>query len=513
LLRKNREMASILEVSRVLTSSFNFEQNLYAAMEILATNLEMQRGCVFLLDPVDAQIRIVSAYGLNRAEIRRGKYRIGEGIVGKVIASGQPMFVPNIGQAQSFLNKTHSRPRKNGISFLCIPVSIEKETFGVLTVDRIYAEEQGNVEDDLRVLRIVASLIAQFTKLWNHFKRTERECGDLRSRLLERYSLPNIIGDSPALHHALKSVKKVAGTGTTVLLLGESGTGKELIAKTLHYQSPRAKNPFVPVNLAALPESLVEAALFGVEKGAFTGADVRRAGRFESANGGTLFLDEIGELPHSLQVKLLRVLQERSFERVGSSESVSVDVRVVAATNRSLLDEVRLGNFREDLYWRLNVVPIKLPPLRERKTDIPLLVRHYFTKFNTAYGRQVRPDGRAIDRMTEYHWPGNVRELANLVERLVIMAESPVVGPQDLPFHCDLPGPDPSPAERCGFWPDKTAQAQTLQEEVETLEKKRIQQALAENRYVLQNTSMALGITPRQLAYRIRKYKIPMMKI
>ncbi|MBS0013893.1 MAG: sigma 54-interacting transcriptional regulator [Desulfobacterales bacterium] len=514
LVRKNQELASILEVSRVLTSSFDLEKNLYAAMEILATNLEMQRGCVFLLDPVDVRIRIVAAYGLSRAEIRRGKYRIGEGIVGKVIESGQSMFVPNIGEAPGFLNKTHCRPRKNGISFLCIPVALEKETFGVLTVDRIYAEEQGNVDDDLRVLHIVASLIAQFTKLWNHFRKTERECGDLRSRLLERYSLPNIIGDSPALHHALKSVRKVAGTDTTVLLLGESGTGKELIAKTLHYQSQRAQQPFVPVNLAALPENLIEAELFGVEKGAFTGASVRRAGRFETAEGGTLFLDEIGELPHGLQVKLLRVLQERSFERVGSSETIGADVRVVAATNRSLFEAVKQGNFREDLYWRLNVVPIVLPPLRERRSDIPLLARHYFKEFNAAYGRSVRPGDRALARMSEYRWPGNVRELANMVERLVIMTESPVIGPEDLPFDSHWADPaDPPAADGRGSGPEPDGTTMPLEQEVEALEQKRIKQALSENRYVLQNTAMALGITPRQLAYRIRKYKIHMIKV
>ncbi len=402
LLRKNQELASILEVSRVLTSSFDLEQNLNAVMEILATNLEMQRGCVFLLDRLDAEIRIVAAYGLSAAEVRRGKYRIGEGIVGQVIESGSPMFVPNIGREPKFLNKTHSRPRKSGISFLCIPIAIDKETFGVLTVDRIYAEEQGTVDDDLRVLHIAGSLMAQFIKLWDHFRKTEKECGDLRSRLRERYSLPNIIGDSETLHHALKAVRKVAATDTTVLLLGESGTGKELVAKTLHYQSQRAQQPFVPVNLAALPESLIEAELFGVEKGAFTGAAVRRTGRFETADGGTLFLDEIGELPLLLQVKLLRVLQERSFERVGSSEPVRVDVRVVAATNKNLFEEVRRGNFREDLYWRLNVVPIVLPPLRERRSDIPLLLNYYIKQFNTFYSRDICISRAAMEKMTAY---------------------------------------------------------------------------------------------------------------
>lgn len=508
LLRKNQELASILEVSRVLTSSFDLEQNLYAAMEILATNLEMQRGCVFLFDSQSAEIRIVAAYGLSTAEIRRGKYRIGEGIVGQVIASGAPMFIPNIGTEPKFLNKTHSRPTKTGISFLCIPIALDREILGVLSVDRIYAQEQGNVDDDLRVLHIIASIAAQFIKLWNHFRKTEKECGDLRSRLKERYSLPNIIGDSAALNHALKAAQKVAGTDTTVLLLGESGTGKELIAKTLHYQSRRAKAPFVAVNLAALPENLIEAELFGVEKGAFTGASVQRTGRFESADGGTLFLDEIGELPLPLQVKLLRVLQERSFERVGSSEPVRVNVRVVAATHRNLYEEVRQASFREDLYWRINVVPIMLPPLRDRKSDIPLLLHHYLKIFNSRYDRSVRLSHGALDVMCSYQWPGNVRELANLVERLVIMAESHQIEEKDLPFARPGTGVEKPSGRR------ETPETQmNLIEAVAELEKKRIAEALEANRYILQNAALSLGITPRQLGYRIRKYEIPLKKV
>ncbi|MDY6903334.1 MAG: sigma 54-interacting transcriptional regulator [Thermodesulfobacteriota bacterium] len=509
LLRKNQELTSILDVSRVLTSSFDLEHNLYAAMEILATNLEMQRGCVFLLDSRSSEIRIVTAYGLSTEEIRRGIYKIGEGIVGQVIESGAPMFIPNIGDEPKFLNKTHSRPRKTGISFLCIPIALDRETLGVLTVDRIYTEAQGNVDDDLRVLHIVASLIAQFVKLWNHYRQTQQECGDLRSRLQERYSLPNIIGDSAGLNHALKAVQKVAATDTTVLLLGESGTGKELIAKTLHYQSDRADHPFVAVNLAALPENLIEAELFGVEKGAYTGAAVRRAGRFESADNGTLFLDEIGELPLPLQVKLLRVLQEHTFERVGSSDPIRVNVRVVAATNRDLFAEVGNGRFREDLYWRLNVVPIVLPPLRERKSDIPLLINHYMKQFNKQYGRQVQLSPGAMAAMQTYAWPGNVRELANLMERLVIMAESTTIHSNDLPFHCI---PEAAPTVN-----DKAVEPSTpgisLISEVEQLEKKRINEALKANYYVIQNTALALGVTPRQLGYRIQKYGIALKKV
>ncbi len=507
-MRKNQELHAILEVSRVLTASFDLRENLQEAMQILASRLEMQRGCVFLLDPASQALNIVAAHGLNREEIKRGRYFSGEGIVGQVLANRAPMFVPNIGEEPKFLNKTASRPDKSGISFFCIPILLEDSALGVISADRIYSEARGSVDDDLRVLQIVASFIAQFVKLYEHFRRKENELGQLRQQLTERYNLPNIIGESRAFQRVLNSIKKVATTDTTVLLLGESGTGKELIAQTLHYQSPRASHPFVAVNLAALPENLIEAELFGVERGAYTGATARRVGRFESAHEGTLFLDEIGELPLASQVKLLRVLQERSFERIGSSRSQAVNVRVVAATNRDLESEVQRGNFREDLYWRLNVVPIVLPPLRERREDIPLLAAHYLAKFNQAYGQSVRLEDNALAALFQYRWPGNVRELANTIERFVIMAEKDRIRLADLPANLTL--------ERDIGIPEGgalTGQEENLHREVEQLEKKRIIKALQENNLIQNRASLALGITPRQLGYRIKKYQIDLRKI
>ena len=503
LLRKNEELSAILHISQVLTCSFDLEKNLHAVMESLAGRLEMQRGCVFLLDPLSRELQIVAAYGLTREEIQRGKYRIGEGIVGRVIETGQPMFIPNIGAEPKFLNRTASRPQKSGVSFICIPIELDGQILGVISVDRIYAEARGNVDDDLRVLSIVASFIAQFVKLWEHVRETEQECGQLRLQLREKFSLSNIIGESPSFQQVLKAVRKVAATDTTVLLMGESGTGKELIAQTLHYQSRRSKAPFVAVNLAALPENLIEAELFGVEKGAYTGATGRRLGRFEMAHNGTIFLDEIGELPLNLQVKLLRVLQEKSFERIGSSESIAVNARVVTATHRNLLEEVDKGNFREDLYWRLNVVPVLLPALRDRPEDIPLLLDFYIKRFNESYCRTIRIEDSAMARLCAYHWPGNVRELSNLVERLVIMTEKDTVSEDDLPFTL---GTNPSagrliPAGGCSAPED-------LGVEVAQLERRQILKALKASGGVQQKASGILGITPRQLGYRIKKYAI-----
>ncbi|MBU2552072.1 MAG: sigma 54-interacting transcriptional regulator [Proteobacteria bacterium] len=503
LIRKNQELSAILDISRVLTSSFNLEKNLHAVMESLAGQLEMQRGGVFLPDRLSRELRIVAAYGLTREEIKRGTYRIGEGIVGRVIESGEPMFIPNIGAEPKFLNRTDSRPRKSGVSFLCIPIELDGHIMGVISVDRIYTEEHGNMDGDLRVLSIVASFIAQFVKLWEHFRQTEQECGHLRSQLRDKFNLSNIIGESGVFQQVLKSVRKVATTDTTVLLLGESGTGKELIAHTLHYQSRHSKEPFVAVNLAALPENLIEAELFGVEKGAFTGATARRVGRFEMARRGTIFLDEIGELPFNLQVKLLRVLQERTYERIGSSESVFSDARVVAATNRNLLDEVAKGRFREDLYWRLNVVPVEIPPLRARAEDIPLLLDFYINKFNRMYDRNLRFESTAVEQLTRYAWPGNVRELSNFVERLVIMAEKDLIGREDLPYNLssNMPAPTPITDEIAGG-------RDSLPGEVERIERLHIIQALREHNGVQQRASKSLGLAPRQLGYRIKKYGI-----
>ena len=507
-MRKSQELHAVLDVSRVLTSSFDLQKNLHAAMRILASRLEMQRGCVFLLDSASQALNIVAAHGLSRAEIKRGRYFSGEGIVGQVLESRAPMFIPNIGAEPKFLNKTASRPDKSGISFFCIPIMLEDNALGVISADRIYSEAHGSVDDDLRVLQIVASFIAQFVILYEHFKRKEDELGQLRQQLTERFNLPNIVGESREFQRVLKSIKKVAVTDTTVLLLGESGTGKELIAQTVHYQSPRAVNPFVAVNLAALPENLIEAELFGVERGAYTGATARRVGRFESAHKGTLFLDEIGELPLASQVKLLRVLQERSFERIGSSRSQSVDVRVVAATNRDLEAEVHRGNFREDLYWRLNVVPIVLPPLRARRGDIPLLARHYLHRFNHLHGQAVRIEDDALEALSQYRWPGNVRELANTIERFVIMADKDRIRCEDLPANLMLG------QTFCLSEQKRTIGEQdNLSHEVEALEKKRIVKALRENNFIQNRASLALGITPRQLGYRIRKYQIDLRKI
>lgn len=501
ILRRNKELEAILEVSRVLTAGFDLEENLSAAMHALSIKLDMQRGCVFLLDRSTKELKIAAAHGLSREEIRRGKYKIGEGIVGLVIESGSPMFIPDIGEEPRFLNRTGSRPDKEGISFICVPIKLKGETLGVISVDRIYSEEHGSVEDDLRVLGIVSSLMAQFVRLWEAYRVVDTERETLRLQLKDKYSLPNVIGESEKFQAVIKSIKKVADTDATVLLLGESGTGKELIARTIHYQSRRAKKPFVAVNCAALPENLLESELFGAEKGAYTSSTSRREGRFEAAEGGSIFLDEIGELPISVQAKILRVLEERTFERVGSSKPIKADVRIIAATNRDLAKEARDGRFREDLYWRLNVVPVLLPPLRERKLDIPLLIDYYANKFRAMYRKKTGISDDAIQAFVNYTWPGNVRELANMLERLIIMTDKNVLDADDLPY--SLTASDQPPQDRF-----VSMDNMSLESEVINIERERIARAMRENGFVQNRAAKALGITPRQLGYKIKKYNI-----
>ncbi len=494
--RKNRELTAILEVSKVLTTSFNLDKNLSSVMSTLGSLLEMQRGCVFLLDRLSGELRIVAAHGLAKHNIERGKYRIGEGIVGRVLEKKTPMVIPNIGKEPLFLNRTGSRPEKDGISFLCVPIQFKNEVLGVLSVDRIYSKELGGVDDDLRVLEIVSSLIAQFVKLWESYEKVEKEKENLKRELRGKYSIENIIGQSDRMQEVFEAVYRVAPSKATVLLRGESGTGKELVAKAIHYMSPRSKGPFVKFNCASIPEGLLESELFGHEKGAFTGAVSSRKGKFELAHKGTIFLDEIGDLPTTLQPKILRVLQEREFERVGSEKTIKVDVRIITATSRNLEHLVSQGKFREDLYYRLNVIPLFLPPLRERGEDIPILIDHFLEKFNRENNRSVVFDKNALRIFLNYNWPGNVRELENTIERLVIMSASDKITAADLPVSLSI---------RRLKTPDKSA---SLITNVEEIEKANILDALEKTGWVQARAARLLGITPRQIGYKIKKYEI-----
>ena len=510
------ELTTLYEVSKILGASLDLEHNLTGILRILNSFMGMRKGTILLYDPLHDQLSIRVAVGMTPEEIARGTYRRGEGILGKVMQHGVPMVIPDIGAEPQFLDRTHSRGdlAAQTVAFIAVPIKVGGEAIGVLSVDRLFAERV-SFEEDVRVLAIVASLIGQAVTLQQRVVQ-EREglleqARSLQQALRARHRVEGLVGQSKRMREICDEVSRVSQSRATVLLRGESGTGKELLARAIHYNSPRAAAPFVKVNCAALPQTLLESELFGHEKGAFTGATAAKKGRFELADGGSLFLDEIGDLRMDLQSRLLRVLQERSFERVGGTRTIDVNVRIIAATHQDLEQAIAQGRFREDLYYRLNVVPIHLPPLRERREDIPVLTEHFLVKYNRQNDRKVRMTGRALQTLVSHDWPGNVRELENCIERLVIMARRRLLLPEDLLLPVGNDG-DPAAAlptrsrgvERSSAASPHSAPVPKLRDS----ERQQILRALGEAGDVQVKAAALLGITPRQLAYRLRQHQI-----
>ncbi len=499
--RKLQEVETLYDVSAALASEEPLRERLYRILAILAQRLGMTRGTVSVVSPYADEVRVEVSYGLTPEEARRGRYRIGEGVTGRVVATGEPIVVPNVGREPLFLNRTMSRDlTREDISFLCVPLRSGDEVLGAIGVDRVYREDMG-FDEDVRLLSIIATMVAQAVKLHrlaeDERQRLEAEKERLQADLVRKYNITNIIGNSKAMHEVYANIARVAKSNATVLIRGESGTGKELVAHAIHYNSPRAKKPFVKVNCAAIPDNLIESELFGHEKGAFTGAVARKPGKFALAQGGTIFLDEIGDLSPQLQVKLLRVLQEKEFERVGGWETVKVNVRVIAATNRDLETLMAEGRFREDLYYRLNVFPIYLPPLRERRTDILLLAEHFLEKYARENGKDIRRiTTPAIDMLMRYHWPGNVRELENCIERAVLLCEEPAIHSYHLP-------PTLQTADE-----SRSAVDLPFAEAVRHFETDLIVDALKATRGNIRKAAERLQTTPRIVGYKIRKYGI-----
>ncbi|OGC12187.1 sigma-54-dependent Fis family transcriptional regulator [candidate division WOR-1 bacterium RIFOXYA12_FULL_52_29] len=493
---------TLIEVSAALAASLDLEKTLNSILKVLADSLEMQRGTITLVDPATNDLRIEVASGLTREEKERGRYKIGEGITGRVVATGQAMVIPDIEAEPLFLNRTQARRnlKERKFAFLCVPIKVGNKVIGALSVDRLF---KGTVsyEEDIRVLTIIAAMVGQAVKLRELAEKDKEivvsENIKLKRELKGKYKFGNIIYGSSVMEAVMAGAVQVADSAATVLLGGESGTGKELVASAIHYASPRHEKPFIKVACAALPENLLESELFGYERGAFTGAMERRSGRFELANGGTIFLDEIGDLSVATQVKLLRVLQEREFERLGGSQTIKIDVRVICATHRDLEAMVKEGKFREDLYYRINVFPIILPPLRERKEDIPLLVDYFIDKYTRINKRKIKGVNRAaLDHLMAYGFPGNVRELENIIERAAVLCQKEIITPKELPANLTA---------HKEF--DLNIQGASLPDVVASLEKQKIEEAL--KRFKTQRlAARSLGLTERMLGYKIVKYKI-----
>ena len=468
----------------------------------ISNHMGMSRGTLALLNRDTREVMIETAHGLSNSQKERGRYKLGEGITGKVIETGRPMIVPDIDAEPEFLNRTGARRRRDRktIGFLCVPIKQGQEVYGALSVDR-FSEGGVSLDEDLRLLQIISSMIAQAVRLRQSLReereRLLAENQRLQEELQDRFRPANIIGHSNVMQNVYDLIAQVSKSNTTVLIRGESGTGKELVAHAIHYNSLRANKPFIKVNCAALPESVLESELFGHEKGAFTGAISMRKGRFELADGGTIFLDEVGDFTPATQIKLLRVLQEREIERVGGSRTIPIDVRVIAATNRNLEQMIETAEFRQDLYYRLNVFPVHMPPLRERKSDVLELANHFIEKYSRANHKNIRRISTpAIDMLMAYHWPGNVRELENCIERAVLLSTDSVIHGHHLP-------PTLQTAEASG-----TTFTGSLPETLDNFERELILDALKSARGSMAKAARALGLTERVMGLRVKKHGI-----
>jgi Nif-specific regulatory protein len=491
-----RKLTSLVEISQALSASLNLAASLPGVFEILERHHNVVRATVVLVDDESGDLYVKAALG---QELPRARPRAGEGIAARVVESGRAIVVAQVSQ-EPLLQDARKRQGGRELSYICVPLVVNRRTVGALSVYLAFKRDR-HYQRSLKFFRVVASMVAQAVKVTRmadaEKRRLLEENTHLRDELRDRYAFRHIIGNSAPIKAVYEHVAQVARTNTTVLIRGESGTGKEMVAHAIHYNSPRAKKPFVKVSCAALPETLIESELFGYEKGAFTGAQGLKKGRFELADGGTIFLDEIGDLSVATQVKLLRVLQEREIERLGGTHSVRVNVRLIAATHRPLEKLIAEGSFREDLFYRLNVFTIFAPPLRERKPDIMLLADHFLEKYAGEHGKPIRRIATAaIDMLTSYHWPGNVRELENTIERAVLVCEGQVVHAHHLP-------PTLQTAEASDTLP-RTA----LAESVGAFERDLIEDALKSTRGNRARAARLLQTTERILGYKVRKYRI-----
>ncbi|WP_126398412.1 nif-specific transcriptional activator NifA [Blastochloris tepida] len=555
-------LTGVYEISKILASPNRLETTLSNVMGLLWSFMQMRHGIISLLAD-DGVPDIVVGAGWSEGSDARYRARLPELAVGQIIATGVPLVAQNIAGHPLF-SEADVAAMQGGddtstVSFIGVPIRIGAKVVGTLTIDRIWdGKAVFRFDVDVRFLTMVANLIGQTVQLHRVVARDRdrliAETHRLQKQLSEfkvpadsdkRVKVRGIVGDSPAIRSVLRKIEIVAKSHSPVLLRGESGTGKELFARAIHEMSPRADGPFVKVNCAALPESVLESELFGHEKGAFTGALNARKGRFELADKGTFFLDEIGEISPAFQAKLLRVLQESEFERVGGTKTIKVDVRIVTATNRNLEEAVARNDFRADLYYRISVVPLLLPPLRERKSDIPLLAQAFLERFNADNGRELTFASGALEVMANCYFPGNVRELENCVHRTATLAHGPVITRDD--FACrldqclssvlwkgqvaasgnrplpelplpvapqtharapvpDVPPPSPPPRE------EPPLDAYPLDGHRSAAERERLLDAMERSGWVQAKAARILGLTPRQIGYALKKHGIPIKR-
>ncbi|MDR2480781.1 MAG: sigma 54-interacting transcriptional regulator [Spirochaetaceae bacterium] len=504
------ELELLFDIVRTFGKYAELRNALAPVLNLIEVRAGLKRGTVALLDKDSGLLKIEEANGFTQTEKERGFYRLGEGLTGRVFETGEALFSADISKEPRFLNRTKNRSYEEmtGVSYYCVPICSEDGVIGTLSAERQFKKD--SVHNDRRLLEKIAAIIADTVKL--HAQIIKRGSA-LRRNTAAGFNSGNalragpeigriaqgsaIVGASSSLRDVYEMLVQVAPSDATVLISGESGTGKELVAAEICRLSKRSKESFLKLNCAALPESIIESELFGHEKGAFTGAVNQRKGRFELADKGTIFLDEIAELSPQVQVKLLRVLQERELERLGGSQTIKVDVRLITASNKNLEKEMREGRFREDLFYRLNVFPLHVPPLRERKSDVILLADYFTEKYADKNNKEIkRISQAAIDLLTAYSWPGNVRELENCIERAVILSKDSVIHAYNLPLSLQ------------SAVSTHTEPTTTLDAALSRLEKEMIIDALKITNGNMAAAARNLGITERQMGLRIHHYGI-----
>lgn len=494
------QMETLYRVSEALSRSLDVRRAPQEVLRILEDSAGLTRGMISVLDAESGDLVVSAVHGFALENFESVRYQAGEGVLGLILEEGQTVALASVASNASFLNRLGIYERR--LPFIAAPIHVGGVLQGVLAVQPNRLED-GLLPVRTRFVEMVANLIGQSVKLSLEVEREKQTIAEerdtLRRAVRGQHGFDTIVGHAPAMRRIFEQIRMVSKWNTTVLIRGETGTGKELVANAIHYNSPRAKGPYVRLNCASLPENLLESELFGHEKGAFTGAVAARKGRFEMADGGSLFLDEIGEISPAFQAKLLRVLQEGELERVGGGRTIKVDVRMIAATHRDLESAVEEGKFREDLYFRLNVMPLALPALRERMEDVPEIARHLASRIAAAQGRELTLTDGAIGRLIEYNWPGNVRELENCLERAAVMSETGVIEADLIRVQRSrepMTAPVGVPAAQVAKRVDVN--------DPDISERERVIAALEQAGWVQAKAARLLNMTPRQIAYRIQ---------
>lgn len=503
----------LLQIAEVLENPGSLEDIFQNIMDILSKSFPIKRGMLLLLTP-EKKLRTFQGYRLSEEAINRGVYRIGEGITGKVVKEGEPICIKDIFSNKEFLNRMKIRRNKKEInSFYAIPIKYNNKVGGVLSIEKKYIDDinfQTTKETLILISSLISHKVANYEKIENEKKDLIAKNMELKERLGIKEHEPDLVGNNIKIKEIMKTIDIIADTDATILITGDTGTGKEVLARKIHFTSNRSIHPFISINCAAIPANLLESELFGHKKGAFTGATTDKKGKFLLANKGTIFLDEIGDLDLNLQSKLLRIIQEKNIEPLGSEKNIKVDVRIITATNKNLQQQVKENSFREDLYYRINVISLHIPSLKERKDDIPLLINYFIQKYNKKYNKSIGDiTPNCLKILAEYEWPGNIRELENTIERAIILSTYDVIDETALPGNIVTSEADTVRLENFLLKEISTSPTGNIHKNImEKIEKFLIDYALIKHNSKQTEASHFLGIHRNTMREKIKYYDI-----